>query len=56
MVNYIGNMLNDTLEDTRGEPKTPDAHYLFYIAEDTTKISQTNTEKFHRFVAQILHL
>ena len=56
MINYIGKMLNDITEYTNGESATPNAHDLFYIAEDTTKLSQAYIDIFHHFVAQLLYL
>ena len=38
------------------ESATPDAHHLFYIAEDATKISQADAVLFHPFVAQLLYI
>ena len=40
----------------KGELATPTAHHLFDIAEDATKLSQTDADLFHHFVAQILYL
>ena len=40
----------------KDESSTPDAHHLFYIAEDTTKLSQANTDLFRHFVSQLLYL
>ena len=56
MFDYIGNMLHDFPEDIRAESATPDAHDLFYIAEDATKLSQTNADIFHHFMVQLLYL
>ena len=56
MVEYIENMLDNILEDMKGESATPDAHHLFDISEDATKLSWTDTDFFHNFVAQLLHL
>ena len=33
-----------------------DAHHIFDIAEDATKLSQTNADVFHDFLAQPLYL
>ena len=43
-------------EDTKGESATPAAQQLFEIAEDATKISQSDADLFHYFVAQLLYL
>ena len=32
MINYIGKMLDNIPEDTKGESATPTAHHLFDIA------------------------
>ena len=56
MVDYIGKRLDGNPEDMKGESVTPSAHHFFDIAEDTTKLSQTNAELFHHFVAQLLYL
>ena len=56
MVNYIGNILNDTPEDTRGVSTTPAAHQLFDIVEDATEIFQKKANLFHHFVDQLLYL
>ena len=55
MINYIGNMIDDITEYTKGESASPDAHHLFGIAEYTTKLSQTDTYLFHHFVAQLIY-
>ena len=49
-------MLDDIIEGKNGESDTPDAHQHFVIAEDTTNLSQTNTDLFHQFLAQLLYL
>ena len=56
MINYIGKMLDDIPEYMKGESSTPAAHHLFDIAEDATKISQSDAYLFHHFVAQLLYL
>ena len=56
MIDYIGKMLDNIPEDMKGKSDTSAAHYLFYIAEDATKLSQADTDLFHHFVAQLLHL
>ena len=40
----------------KGESSTPAAHHLFDIAEDTTKLSQNDTDIFHHFIEHILYL
>ena len=52
----MGKMIADISEDMKGESSTPDAHHLFGIAEDATKLSQADTDIFHHFVAQLLYL
>ena len=47
MVYYIINMLNYIQEDMKGESKTPSTHHFFDITEDATKLSQTNSDRFH---------
>ena len=39
MINYIGKMLDYIPEDMKGESAIPDAHHLFDISEDATKLS-----------------
>ena len=39
-----------------GGSETPAAHHLFDIFEDATKISQTDADLFHHFLAEILYL
>ena len=56
MIGYIGKMLDVIPEDMKGESATPAAHHLFDIAEDATKLSQSDTYHFHHFVAQLLYL
>ena len=46
MINYIGNMLDDIIENMKVESSTPASHYLFNIVEDTTKLKYTNTDIF----------
>ena len=55
MVYYIGMILYDISEDMRGKSTTPVANHIFDIAEDATKLSLTNVDIFHHFVAQILY-
>ena len=40
----------------RGESATPTVNHLFDIAEYATKISRTDADLFHNFVAQLLYL
>ena len=56
MIDYIGNMLDDIPEVIKRGSATPDAHHLFKILEDTTKLSQTDADIFHHFVAQLLYI
>ena len=56
MVVYIGKILDDTPEDTEGESAKPSAHHIFDITEDATKISWTDADLFHHFMAQLLYL
>ena len=49
-------MLDTIPEDMEGGSATPVAHHLFDIAEDSTKLSQADTDLFHHLVAQQLHL
>ena len=55
MIDYIGKILDDIPEDIKGESATPDAHHIFDIAEDATKLSQAGADIFHHFVAQLLY-
>ena len=56
MIGYIGKIIDNIPEDMKGESATPTAHHLFDISEYATKISQSNTDLFHHFVSQLLHL
>ena len=56
MVNYIGDMIEDTPVDMKVESATPVAHHFFYITGDATKLSLTYAELFHNFVVQLLYL
>ena len=56
IIEYIVKILDDIPEDMKGESATPDAHHLFGIAEDATKLSQADADLFHHFVAQLLYL
>ena len=39
----------------KGESSTPVKHHLFDIAEDETKLYQTDADLFHHFVAQLFY-
>ena len=56
MIDYIGKLIGDIPEDTKGESATPAARLLFDIAEDETKLSKSNADLFHHFVAQLLYI
>ena len=56
MVKFIGNMLENIPEDMKGVFSTPDGKHLFDTAEDTTKLSQTDTDILYYLVAKILYL
>ena len=56
MIDYIGKIIDNILEDMKGESAKPAAHHLFDIAEDATKLSQSDAYIFHHFVAQVLYL
>ena len=56
MINYIGKIIEDIPEDMKGESATPAAHQNFDIAEDSTKLSQDDTDLFRHFLAQLLYL
>ena len=56
MTDYIGKILDDIPEDMKDESATPAAHHLFDIAEYSTKISQSDSDIFHHFVAKLLYL
>ena len=56
IIDYIGKILDNILEDMKGESATPAAHHLFDIAEDATKLLQADADIFHQFVAQLLYL
>ena len=56
MVDCIGNMIFGVPKDMREESATPSAHHIFDIAETATKISRTDADIFHSFVAQLLYL
>ena len=53
MIDYTGKILDNIPEDVKGVSSTLDVHHLFDIAEDATKLSQSNAELFHHFVAQL---
>ena len=52
-VDYIEKMINDTPEDMKGVSEIPVTHHFFDISEDVTKISQTDSDLFHQFVAHL---
>ena len=56
MIEYIGKMLEYISEDMKGVLATPAAHHLFDIAEDATKLSQSDADLFHHFVAHLLYI
>ena len=56
MIDYIGKFIDNIPEEMKGESATPDAHLIFDISEDATKLSQSNADFFHHFVAQLLYL
>ena len=56
MINYIVKMIDNIIEDMKGESYTPASHHLFDMAEDVTKISQADADIFHHFLAQLLYL
>ena len=49
VVEYIGNMIDEILEDMKGESATPFAHQLFDISVFATKLYRTDTDFFHHF-------
>ena len=55
VVDYIVNMVYAVPEYMKGGSATPASHHLFDIAEDA-KLSQTNSDPFHHFLAQLLYL
>ena len=56
MINYIGNMIDYIPEEMKGKSSTPASHHLFEISEDATKLSHSDAELLHHFVAQLLYL
>ena len=56
MVDYIIEILDEIPEYIKGGSATPDVHHLFDIAEYITKLSWTDADLFHHFVAQLLWL
>ena len=56
MMDYIVKILDGIPEDMMGESATPAAHHLFEIAEYAIKLSQTDVDIFHHFVAQLIYL
>ena len=49
MIDYIGKIIDNILDDMKGESDTPAAHHLFDIAEDAAKLSQADADIFHHF-------
>ena len=49
-------MFDDIPEDMKVKSTTPTVHHLFNISEDTINLSQTNTDIFHNFLAQLIYL
>ena len=39
-----------------GELATLAIHHIFDVAEDTNKLSQSNADHFHHFLAELLYL
>ena len=56
MVECIGKMLDGIPEEMKGGSPIPAAHHLFDIAEDATKLYQSDADILHHFVAQLLYL
>ena len=56
MVNHIVKIIDSIPEDMKVESATPNLHHLFDISEDVAKISRTDTDLFHHFMAQPLYL
>ena len=54
MFDCIVKIIDDIPEDMRGESETSAAHHLFGTAEDVTKLSQTDTDLLHNFLAKLL--
>ena len=54
MVGYIVKMIDNIPEDMRGESETPAAHHLFDTSEDVIKLSQTDADLLHNFLAKLL--
>ena len=55
MVDYIEKILDDHPKFMKGVSATPAVRHIFDIAEYTTKLSQTDTDIFYHFVAQLLY-
>ena len=51
MIEYIGKFLDGIPEYIKGGSATPSAYHLFDIAEDSMKLSQTDADIFHHFMA-----
>ena len=56
MIKYIGKNIDDITEDLKGESATPASHHLFEISEDAKKLTQSDADLFHHFLAQLLYL
>ena len=56
MINHIGKIIDDTLEDIKGGSYTPSTHHIFDVAEDATKLYQSDEDLSHHFVAQLLYI
>ena len=56
MIDYIGKIIDNIPDDMKGESDTPAAHHLFDIEEDATKLSQSDADLFHHFLAQLIYL
>ena len=56
IINHIRKMIVNITEDMKEESATPDAHHLFEISEDTTKLSQSEAYIFQHFLAELLQL
>ena len=56
MVDCLVNMLDEIPEDMKRESATPATHHPFDITEDVTKLSRTDTDLFHHFLAQLLYM
>ena len=55
VVVYIGKIINDIPEDMKWESATQAAHNIFDIAEDVTKLYQTDEDILDHFVVHLLY-